>query len=181
MINKRWIAVTTLVALLGGGLGIYAGNIAAQAETPQATAVRQLLAKSLPDSEGKPHSLSQWNKHFLVVNFWATWCTPCVQEMPELSALQKELQGTNSQIIGLGIDSPSNIAEFTKKHPVSYPVYVAGIDGSELSRALGNQAGGLPFTVLINGTGKVVKTYLGRLKMAELRADITKFSAEKAK
>ena len=85
------------------------------------------------------------------------------------------------QIIGLGIDSPSNIADFAKKYEISYPLYVAGLDGSELSRQMGNQAGGLPFTVLINGNGKVVKTYLGRLKMGELRADITKFSAEKLK
>ena len=85
------------------------------------------------------------------------------------------------QIIGLGIDSPSNIAEFTKKYNISYPIYVAGMDGSELTRQLGNQAGGLPFTVLINADGKVVKNYLGRLKMDQLRADIAKFSAEKSK
>ncbi|MBC3861070.1 TlpA family protein disulfide reductase [Undibacterium jejuense] len=179
--NKKIISLAAIMAALGLSLGIYAGNLNTTPETPQDKAVAQLLAKTLPDSAGKPQALNQWQHHFLVVNFWATWCAPCVQEMPELSALQKEFKGKSTQIIGLGIDSPSNIAEFTKKYNISYPLYVAGMDGSELSRQMGNQAGGLPFTILINADGKVVKSYLGRLKMDELRADITKFSAEKSK
>ncbi|MFZ6691199.1 TlpA disulfide reductase family protein [Undibacterium sp. SXout20W] len=179
--NKKIISISAIIGALGLGLGIYAGNLNANADTPQDKNVAQLLARTLPDSAARPQALSQWKNHFLVVNFWATWCSPCVQEMPELSALQKEFQGKSVQIIGLGIDSPSNIADFAKKYEISYPLYVAGLDGSELSRQMGNQAGGLPFTVLINGNGKVVKTYLGRLKMGELRADITKFSAEKLK
>ncbi|MFZ6848810.1 TlpA disulfide reductase family protein [Undibacterium sp. RuRC25W] len=179
--SKKIFPIATVIAVLGLGLGIFAGNLRASAEIPQDKTVAQLFAKTLPDSTGKPQALSQWQHHFLVVNFWATWCGPCVQEMPELSALQKELQSKSVQIIGMGIDSPSNIAEFTKKYSISYPIYVAGMDGSELTRQLGNQAGGLPFTVLINPEGKVVKNYLGRLKMDQLRADIAKFSAEKAK
>jgi len=179
--NKKIFYIAALMAALGLGLGIYAGSLRANPATPQDKTVEALLAKTLPDSAAKPQALSQWQHHFLVVNFWATWCSPCVQEMPELSALQKEFQGKPVQIIGLGIDSPSNIANFAKKYSISYPLYVAGMDGSELSRKMGNQAGGLPFTVLINGNGKIVKTYLGRLKMDELRADITKFSAEKSK
>ncbi|MFZ6726777.1 TlpA family protein disulfide reductase [Undibacterium sp. MH2W] len=179
--DKKFLPIAAIIAACGLGLGIFAGNLSASTDTPQDKTVAQLFAKTLPDSTGKPQALSQWQHHFLVVNFWATWCGPCVQEMPELSALQKELQSKSVQIIGLGIDSPSNIAEFTKKYNISYPIYVAGMDGSELTRQLGNQAGGLPFTVLINADGKVVKNYLGRLKMDQLRADIAKFSAEKSK
>lgn len=179
--NKRFISLALLCGTLFGALGIYAGNLKAAPEAPQNDAVRQLMAKTLPDSNGKQQALTQWNQKLLVVNFWATWCAPCVQEMPELSELQQELKGKPVQILGLGIDSPANISEFAKKLNVSYPLYVAGLDGSELSRQLGNKAGGLPFTVLISADGKVLKSYLGRLKMNELRADIAKFSAEKAK
>lgn len=179
--NKRLIGLSALVGALFAGLGMYTASSQATPETPQSSAVRQLMAKTLPDSNGKPQALTQWKNKFLVVNFWATWCAPCVQEMPELSALQQEFAGKPVQILGLGIDSPSNIAEFSKKYQIHYPLFVTGMDGSELSRQMGNQAGGLPFTVLITPDGKVAKSYLGRLKMDELRADITKFSAEKPK
>ena len=177
--NKKFMMLAAVCGTIAAGLGVYAGNVQTTPDAPQNQAVAQLLSRQLPDSAGKTQSLNQWQKHLLVVNFWATWCAPCVKEMPELSALQKEIAPKRAQIIGIGIDSPSNIAEFTKKYAISYPIYVAGLEGSEWSRQLGNQAGGLPFTVLIDEKGKLVKSYLGRLKMDELRADIAKYSAEK--
>jgi peroxiredoxin len=78
------------------------------------------------------------------------------------------------QVIGIGIDSPSNIAQFAEKTRIDYPVYVAGLSGTELSRKFGNTQGGLPYTVLLGADGKVVKTYLGRLKFSELRADLAR-------
>jgi peroxiredoxin len=92
--------------------------------------------------------------------------------MPELAALQNEMAAKNLQIVGIGIDSPSNIKQFAEKHQVSYPLLVAGMQGTELSREMGNQAGGLPFTVLLDPTGQVRKTYLGRLNIAQLRSDL---------
>jgi thiol-disulfide isomerase/thioredoxin len=107
-----------------------------------------------------------------VVNFWAPWCAPCVQEMPELSQLAAESAGKNIGVIGIGIDSPTNIAQFAAKFKISYPLYVAGMSGTDLSRQFGNTAGGLPYTVLIGTDGQVRKTYLGRLRFAELKADL---------
>ncbi len=83
------------------------------------------------------------------------------QEMPELTALQKELQPKNVQILGIGIDNPANISAFADKYKIGYPLYVAGMDGTELSRQLGNQAGGLPFTVLIGADGQREKDLPG--------------------
>jgi len=77
----------------------------------------------------------------------------------------------------MGIDSRANIADFAKKYQISYPLLLAGIEGSELSRKLGNQAGGLPFTIIISPQGKVLKTYLGRLDMEILRADLQKIDS----
>jgi peroxiredoxin len=92
--------------------------------------------------------------------------------MPELVDLQNSSEFKNLQIVGIGVDSPSNIQQFTTKFQISYPILVAGMEGTEIARALGNQAGGLPFTVLIDADGHVRHTYLGRLKMNEVKADL---------
>jgi thiol-disulfide isomerase/thioredoxin len=138
------------------------------------TAVSNLYAQSLNDLSGKPQSLGQWKGKPLLVNFWASWCAPCVQEMPELSELAAKDGGKHFNVIGIGIDSPANLNEFVKKTKVAYPLYVGGMSGTDLSRELGNTHGGLPFTVLIGPDGQVRKTYLGRLKFEELRADLGK-------
>ena len=116
--------------------------------------------------------MSEWKGKTLLLNFWAPWCPPCVDEMPELVALQKDLGEKNLQIIGIGIDSPTNIRQFAEKHQISYPLLVSGLEGTELSRQFGNEAGGLPFTVLITPDGAVRKTYLGRLDLEKVRADL---------
>ncbi|HTH45198.1 MAG TPA: TlpA disulfide reductase family protein [Oxalicibacterium sp.] len=144
---------------------------AAAATTPKPS---PLFEQLLPDAAGIPHKLSQWQGKPLVVNFWATWCAPCVEEMPELSALQAELSTKGAQIIGIGIDTADNIENFAGKYKIAYPLYVAGTNGIELSRQLGNKNGGLPFTVLFDQNGIPVKTYLGRLQMDQLRSDLTK-------
>jgi thiol-disulfide isomerase/thioredoxin len=131
-----------------------------------------LFEQLLPDASGIPHKLSQWQGKPLIVNFWATWCAPCVEEMPELSALQTELNAKGIQVIGIGVDSPENIENFAAKYRISYPLYVAGANGIELSRQLGNKNGGLPFTVLFDKNGVAAKTYLGRLQMTQLRSDL---------
>lgn len=170
--KKKNIVVFALVAILFAAIGIFFGLEHTTPSASEPDSVNTLLAQSMNDAGGQPHQLSQWKGKALVVNFWATWCAPCVDEMPELSALQADLSPQGIQILGIGIDSAANIAKFADKYQISYPLYVAGVSGTELSRQLGNQAGGLPFTVLIHKDGSVKKTYLGRLKMNELRQDL---------
>lgn len=169
---KRNVFVFGVFALVFAGIGIYFGNRHHTPAAPESPAVATFFAQQLEDTDGKMHALSQWQGKTLIVNFWATWCAPCVEEMPELTALQTELAPQGIQILGLGIDNPSNIREFAAKYKISYPLYIAGMTGTELSRQFGNQAGGLPFTVIIGPNGDIKKTYLGRLKMEQLRADI---------
>jgi thiol-disulfide isomerase/thioredoxin len=161
------------IAVIFAGIGIYFGIQRLEPEAPQNAAAASFFSQTMPDAQGTAHPVSQWKGKALIVNFWATWCAPCVDEMPELSALQAELGSKNTQIIGIGIDSAANIREFGAKYKIAYPLYVAGMNGTDLSRQFGNQAGGLPFTVLIGTDGKVKKTYLGRLKMKELRSDLS--------
>jgi thiol-disulfide isomerase/thioredoxin len=170
---KKNILAIGVVGLLFAAIGLYFGKHQAESESisPNSDAVISLLSQSLPDSTGTVQPLSKWKGKALLVNFWAPWCAPCVEEMPELTALQIKL-APDVQILGIGIDSAANIAEFAAKYKIAYPLYVAGIEGTELIRKFGNQAGGLPFTVLIDQNGKIKKTYLGRLKMAEIQHDL---------
>ena len=166
------ITAFVVIAALFTGIGIYFGVKRLQPSAPADTAVAALMQVSMKDSAGKQRKMSEWQGKVLVLNFWATWCPPCVAEMPELVELQTEVAGNNVQIIGIGIDSPSNIQQFSEKLQISYPLLVAGMQGTELSRQFGNQGGGLPFTVLIGSDGKVRQTYLGRLDMKKVRADL---------
>jgi peroxiredoxin len=92
--------------------------------------------------------------------------------MPELVALQAERADKNFQIVGIGIDSPDNIRQFAQKNKITYPLLLGGLEGTELSRQFGNESGGLPFTVLITPDGIVRKTYMGRLNLEKVRADL---------
>jgi thiol-disulfide isomerase/thioredoxin len=197
MNKSKKLAVVAAVAAIFCALGVVFGSKTRPVPAPPATALApagapasgtpdgggaiqaasaNLYGQTLNDLSGKPQSLAQWKGKPLLVNFWATWCGPCVQEMPELSALANEEAANGAtkrfNVIGLGIDSPSAMSEFAAKHKIKYPLYVGGMGGTELSRAFGNTNGGLPFTVLIGADGQVRKTYLGKLKFDELKADL---------
>jgi peroxiredoxin len=104
------------------------------------------------------------------VNFWATWCAPCVEEMPDLQRTHDEFASRGVRVVGLGIDSPSALKRFREEHRLSLPLFAAGAGGSELARALGNSSGALPFTVLLDRNGRIVRSHLGQVRPAELRA-----------
>jgi thiol-disulfide isomerase/thioredoxin len=173
---KKEFWLLGIVALLCGALGVYFGLQKWQSPTPSITAAQHFFNQSLPDINNKNEKLANWQGKLLLVNFWATWCTPCVEEMPELSTLQNSQEFKNLQVIGIDINSPANIQKFAGKYHITYPIYVAGTGGIELAKKLGNQQGGLPFTILFGPDGQVKKTYLGRLKMETVRRDLASFS-----
>jgi peroxiredoxin len=162
--------VAALAALAGAG-------VAWQRMRPQPAAddaVALLFAQTLPDAGGRPVALATFAGQPLVVNFWATWCPPCVEEMPELSALHDEWSPRGLRMIGIGIDSAEKIGQFSAKLPVSYPLLVAGLGGTEIGRRFGNQAGLLPYTVLIDRRGHVAQRILGRVDIGRLRAVVAR-------
>ena len=137
---------------------------------------RALYEATLPDLTGRPVALKRLLGRPVVANFWATWCAPCVEEMPHLDALSKSF--SNIQFVGIGIDTASNISQFVTKIPVSYPLYVAGHAGIALVRELGNAAGGLPFTVLLDAEGHIFDTILGQVSPEDLSARIDRLVAK---
>ncbi len=126
-----------------------------------------------PDPAGQPVKLESVRGRLTVVNFWATWCPPCVEEMPELSRIHDQMSSKDVKVIGLAVDSPSNVREFMKSRAFSYPLLVTGGSGSELAKKLGNSVEALPYTVLIDENGRILKQKLGRIKEEELKAWIT--------
>ncbi len=171
--KPKSIVLFGTVAILFVALGVFFGNQHTTPASPESAAVSKLLSQSMANTNGQTQPLAQWKGKALIVNFWATWCAPCVEEMPELSALQREIEHRQIQVLGVGVDSASNISAFAAKYKITYPLYVGNVSATELARSLGNRSGGLPFTILIGRDGQVKKTYLGRLKMDDLRKDLT--------
>ncbi len=129
-----------------------------------------VLSLAFADPNGNEQGLEQWRGKVLVVNFWATWCAPCREEIPDFVRLQDELGGKGLQFVGIAVDDAAKVRQFAAEFGVNYPLLIGGYGAIELSRALGNTLGALPFTVLVSRQGKVARVHLGPLTPERLRA-----------
>jgi thiol-disulfide isomerase/thioredoxin len=133
-----------------------------------------LFAAKLIDTNDKVQALKQWQGKLIVLNFWATWCPPCREEMPELSELNKEYQNKNVVVVGIAIDEAGLVKTFRKENNISYPLLSAENEGMELATGLGNDKGVLPYTVIILPDGSVAKTFFGRISKPLLEETLSK-------
>ena len=115
-----------------------------------------------------PLAMSGFAGHPLLLNFWATWCAPCIEELPLLDRFYAENSAKNWQVLGLAVDETSSVQAFLRHAPVRFPIAMAGMAGIQLSKTLGNLGGGLPFTIVIGSGGQVLHRKMGRVQPADL-------------
>jgi thiol-disulfide isomerase/thioredoxin len=167
--NKRQLlmgGVATAAGMAGAGLAWWRFQPHAVADG----AMDSLWAQTWTAPDGTDVAMSRFRGQPLLVNFWATWCPPCVEELPMLNTFYREQRAKGWQVLGLAIDQPSSVRQFLQRLPLDFPIALAGLDGTELSRQLGNTNGGLPFTVVFNAKGDVTHRKIGQVKPEDLQA-----------
>lgn len=160
-------AIMAAVALGAAGAGAWWGTRRLQL-APAAESAPDFWQSSLPSPDGRAQALSAFQGRPAIVNFWATWCPPCVEELPLLARFHAQQAANGVQVLGLAVDKVEPVQRFLAKMPLGFPVLMAGMEGVELSRKLGNTAGGLPFSVLFGRDGRVRARKLGQLQPADL-------------
>ncbi|MDP2007289.1 MAG: TlpA disulfide reductase family protein [Rubrivivax sp.] len=125
---------------------------------------------SFAQPDGQTLALAALRGQPLVLNFWATWCPPCVKEMPELDRFAKTFLARGGRVLGLAVDNPTAVRQYLAKAPVGYAIALAGFDGTQLSRSLGNSTGALPFTAVFDRHGAIVQRKLGETGFDELNS-----------
>lgn len=168
-------------ALVYGGAALAAGltgmgaawwrSGASSATAPKAAAgtpAAAFWALTLDSPDGTPMAMQGFAGKPLLLNFWATWCPPCVEELPLLSQFQETQRSRGWQVLGLAVDQPSAVRAWLARSPLSFPVAMAGLGGTELSKQLGNLTGGLPFSVVLDADGALVHRKAGQLTPEDL-------------
>jgi thiol-disulfide isomerase/thioredoxin len=189
MSRSKTIVVAVIAALLALAAGLFTGlqrseervsepaAAAGAATVLPAAVMTQFFATRLNDDSGRLQPIEQWRGKILVVNFWATWCQPCREEMPSFSRLQTKYADRSVQFIGIALDSASRVAAFRASLPISYPLLIAENEGSALTQQMGNSRLALPYTLVIEKNGGVRLTRLGRLAEADLDAMLQTMTA----
>ena len=166
--RRSWLlgVVAGAAALSGAGVAwkVYSPHDMA----PSAEEAWWLLDFALP-KEGPRLAMDRFRGKPLLLNFWATWCPPCVEELPLLSRFYTENTAKGWQVLGLAVDQATPVNRFLEKAPVTFPVALAGVPGIEIGKLLGNQSGGLPFSVVFGADGKVAHRKIGQVSPEDLR------------
>lgn len=179
---SRYALIAT-AALLAATAGFFAATHRAQNPPAQdvaldtTSATSQLLALTLPDAKGTAQPLRQWQGKLLVVNFWATWCTPCRNEIPGFSRLQERFAAKGVQFVGIAFDSADKVEEFSRQTSPAYPLLIASHALMPIVVGLGNATGGLPFTVIVGRDDRWYQSQVGLWQEAALEtilADLTR-------
>jgi thiol-disulfide isomerase/thioredoxin len=160
-VKKVLIAVLLVAAGVGGWLTWR------WAETRTPSLPDGSLALTLPDLEGEPRSLNDWDGKARLVNFWATWCAPCRKEIPLLKRVQAE-HGTALQVIGVAVDHREDVVAYAQAAEFNYPVLIGLDDAIAAVEAAGIPFEGLPITMVLTADGRLVKTHLGEIHADEL-------------
>lgn len=165
--NRRRLGLivgASAVAFAAGGAWSWWRQDARDEESAQTAG---FWSQRFPRPQGGELIMSEHRGQPLVLNFWATWCAPCIKELPEMARFHRDQAG-RVQVIGLAVDRLEPVQAFLEKSPLGFPVGITGMAGTELARELGNHASVLPFTVVFDSQGRVVQRRLGETTYAEL-------------
>jgi thiol-disulfide isomerase/thioredoxin len=164
MKRRRWLTATAAAAAATAGAGwFHWRERGAGGET-----FEPLWSMRFAQPAGGELVMAERRGRPLLLNFWATWCPPCLKEMPDLDRFAREFGGRGWQVVGLAVDGPTPVREFLQRTPVSFAIGLAGFEGTDLSRQLGNAQGALPFTAAFDARGRLVRRKLGQTEYAEL-------------
>ena len=164
--RRRWLQVGVAAAAAAAGAGWAWWKY--QPHAVHDGALGSLWSLTFDRPDGGQLVMASLRGKPLLVNFWATWCPPCVDELPLLDAFFRENRAKDWQVVGLAIDQPSAVRTFLGRLPLQFPVGLAGLEGTALGRSLGNETGGLPFTVVIASDGRIIERKMGQLAAADL-------------
>jgi len=165
--NTILIFFVSALALVGG---IFVQTLSVKNETNTAIPALEI---NLPDITGKQRSISEWQGKIQIINFWATWCPPCLKEIPEFIKLQAEYKDKNVQFIGIAIEDQAAVEQYLKTIAVNYPMLIAGDEGISLSQQLGNIVNAVPFTLIVNQHGQIIHRQPGELSNEKIIEIIT--------
>jgi thiol-disulfide isomerase/thioredoxin len=165
-VKRRQIALLGVLGVAAAGGGMAWSLRRASSEFAEGEAAVWDLGFERP--EGGTLALAALRGRPLLLNFWATWCAPCVKEMPMLDRFFRDKQASGWSVVGLAVDQAEPVRQFLAHLPVSFPIGLAGTEGVDLSARLGNTQGGLPFTVAFDRSGKAVGRRVGALAPTHL-------------
>ena len=172
---KRIISISVVIAAIAFTAGaIYTQGFGFGPSETQAQSNNSIYALSYPDKDKKNYDFNQLMGKVAVVNFWATWCGPCRDEMPDLNQLSQDYKGKDVVFVGIAADDAEQVGEFLESTKVDYKIVTAEFDAIPLSQRLGNNNSVLPFTLIIDQTGKILDRHVGRIKSDEIRSIVDK-------
>lgn len=168
VVNRRLQAGIFLIVAAAAGFAGYTLNRAGMRPPLVETAARKLLLAPLTDLNGKAQTLSQRRGKVLVVNFWATWCPPCREEIPALMRIQRKYSVNGVEVIGIALDNESKVRDYAENMGINYNLLIGSTETLATVSDLGNATGVLPFTIVLDRAGKPAYTHAGALTEASL-------------
>lgn len=165
-----WLVAAGFSLAIGAaywGISTAPGKSRETAAAPDISA-EPVFAASFKDLDDKLQPLAQWRGKVVVLNFWAPWCPPCREEIPDFIKLQDKYRERGLIFVGLALDEKLKVQAFADEMSINYPILLGEMDAVDLARKIGNRLGGLPFTVIIDRNGRIVVSEVGGLSMARM-------------
>lgn len=186
---KTWqpplLMAVVAIGALTGGVWLRAEMAPSNRDKAAADAVAQIHTASdervqrpdfqFADQDGVVRRIADWDGQVLVVNFWATWCAPCIEEIPFFVELQRSYAGDGVQFLGIAVDDMENVQAFAEQYALNYPTAAGDESAFEMLKAFGNTFGGLPYTALVDRDGDIVFRHPGAIERSQLEAAIQAF------